>query len=149
MNKGWLINGKMILNSLGIAEVEEAKAVLRLMLWCSVWDHNATEKQELGCTYPLSPWLRFSLPILHSKVPNETRSLRIAMFIQVCLVWEGFLGTFLLSVVHKATSTRSGQESWFSNHLYHYQPHLYYFHWLLTFTGSFQVRKTQYLSTYN
>lgn len=67
--------------------------------------------------------------LFYSQVPYEIRSVGVAMFISTFGAGS-FLSTFLVSVIDKATSSGSGQDSsWFSDHLN--QAHLDYFYWLL------------------
>lgn len=65
--------------------------------------------------------------LFYSQVPNEIRSLGIAIYISVIGVGS-ILSTFLISTIDKATSG-SGHHSWFSNNLN--QGHLDYFYWFI------------------
>ncbi|KAG1369885.1 protein NRT1/ PTR FAMILY 5.10-like [Cocos nucifera] len=93
-------------------------------------------------TIPMSTWWLLPLYVLNAivfvlafvglqelfydQVPNEMRSLGLALYASVSGIGE-FFGGFLVFVIDKVTGSRG--ESWFSDNLNH--AHLDYFYWLL------------------
>lgn len=85
--------------------------------------------------------------LFYSQVPNEIRSIGIALFLGVLGVGS-FLSTFLISILDKTTCTTGStteQHSWFANHLN--QAHLDYLYWLLALLSGMALVAYMFFAT--
>ncbi|KAE9614026.1 putative proton-dependent oligopeptide transporter family [Lupinus albus] len=131
------------------SEVEEAKAVLRLVpIWAAslvygiVFAQGPTFFTKQAVTMDRNIFPGFDIPaaslqtlpvtgieFFYGQVPNDLRSMGLALYLSILGVGS-FLSGFLISLIEKVCGKDGQRDSWFSNNLN--KAHLDYFYWLLS-----------------